>query len=96
MPNDNSVFNKAFFKEKKSCSLARQVILHFGPCFILFSRRNVERTQFVHNGYWSTDKKKDSPPPKGITITKGSIHITVSRAFVEYLFNDPLAKGTNY
>ena len=55
----------------------------------------MERTQLVHNGYWPTDKKKDSPPPKGVTITKGSIHITVSRAFVEYLFNDPIAKGTN-
>ena len=59
---------------------------------ILFhSRRNVDRTVYIHNGYWATDKKKTEPPPKGITLTKGSLHITVSRAYVEYVLFDPLA-----
>ena len=96
MLSNHFVFTKVFFQKKN----VRVFLADSSSCIsahvLLFSRRNVERTQFIHNGYWSTDKKKDSPPPKGITITKGSIHITVSRAFVEYLINDPTAKGTNY
>lgn len=51
----------------------------------------MQRTQYVHSGYYATDELKKEPPPKGIVLTKGSVHITVSRAFVDFVINNPIA-----
>ena len=45
---------------------------------------------FVHNGTKKTERKKD-PPPHNVTITKGSVHIAVPRAFVGYVLYDKRA-----
>ena len=53
-------------------------------------RRNSERTEYVHDGFTPTETLKDSPPP-GVVLTKGSVHVTVSRAFVEFVLTNPVA-----
>ena len=45
---------------------------------------------YVHNGYYPTEVKK-SPCPVNMTITKGSVHITASRAFVNFTLHDKRA-----
>ncbi|ELU17616.1 hypothetical protein CAPTEDRAFT_178864 [Capitella teleta] len=50
-----------------------------------------ERWTYKHiNGKGKTSIPK-SPPPHNITIHKGDAHVTLSRAFVEYVLNDPVA-----
>ena len=51
----------------------------------------MERTEYVHKGKSQFSKKKE-PPPAGIRLTKGSVHIAASREFVDYVINDPLAR----
>ena len=38
-----------------------------------------------------TEEKK-APPPHGVRLTKGSVHITVPRAFVDFVVNSQIAK----
>ncbi|CAH1778732.1 unnamed protein product [Owenia fusiformis] len=52
-------------------------------------RRNMERFTYVHNP-GRTDEKKE-PPPHGIVPVKGSVHVTASRDFVDYLLHNKTA-----
>ena len=54
-------------------------------------RRNPERTEYVYKNYQKTEIRK-SPPPHNVTLTKGSVHITVTRAYVNYVLHSPIAQ----
>ena len=56
------------------------VVVFHNSLSSLFGRRNNER--YANAG----------PPPHGITITKGSIHIIVQRGFVDYVLHNQVAK----
>ena len=58
---------------------------------MFFIRRNIGRTEFVHHGGRATSIPKSAPPP-GIVISKGSVHITVCRGYVEYILNNPIGQ----
>ena len=45
---------------------------------------------YVHNGFWETEEKL-GPCPVNATITKGSVHITASRGYVDYVLHDERA-----
>lgn len=53
------------------------------------------RTKFVFIDFRPRQKKK--PPPHNITVSKGSIHITASRGYIDFLLNDKRAQDfTNW
>ena len=53
------------------------------------------RTKFVFVNFRPRQKKE--PPPHNITVSKGSIHITASRGYVDFLLNDRRAQDfTNW
>lgn len=59
------------------------------------SREYEFRTKFVFVNFRPRQKK--GPPPHNITVSKGSIHITASRGYVNFLLNDRRAQDfTNW
>ena len=52
----------------------------------------MNRTVFVHNGYFPTKVKKEPTlPPHGVRLTKGSVHIVATRAYVDYILHNKTA-----
>ena len=51
----------------------------------------MERTQYVHTADAQTEELK-GPPPTGIVLTKGSVHITASRGYVDYVLHNHTAQ----
>ncbi len=45
----------------------------------------------VYDGLERTNRAKP-PPPGNLTLLKGPVHIAASRAMVEYMLYDPLAR----
>ena len=48
------------------------------------------RTEFVHEGFVPTNQRK-GPPPGKVRLTKGSVHVTASRDFVDFVLHNPMA-----
>ena len=68
------------------------IIIFF--CYIwLCCRREKKRTEYVYN---RRTKKKTSqrlgPPPGGIELTKGAVHIAAQRGFVDYVLHNKTAR----
>ena len=48
------------------------------------------RTKFVYRGH--TRLRRKDPPPHGIKLTKGAVHILASREYVEYVIMSEVAQ----
>ncbi len=58
---------------------------------IFFSRRNTDRTEYIHEGFWATKERKKELVPHDIQLTKGSVHVAVSRDFVDFVLHNKIA-----
>ena len=52
----------------------------------------MERYVWSHM-YHNKTRVKLKPPPYNVTVVKGSVHATLSRAFVNFTLNDPKAQS---
>lgn len=59
---------------------------------IFICRRNFERTEFIFKDGYPT-KDLHPPPPEGIVISKGSVHITAVRGYIEYILTNSTGKA---
>ena len=56
-------------------------------------RRNVERTLYVHDGFWPVNPRiNKTRVPVDVRLTKGAVHVVVPRKFVEYVLNNVIAR----
>ena len=67
-------------------------VLSSGCCFV-FSQNSYDaiRYKYVHVMGKGRTKQLKSPPPHGITIIKGGIQVTLSRAFVGFVLHHQVA-----
>lgn len=67
-----------------------RLIKFVGVCTTLASRPVAWTMYAWRNENWRTSKLKVKPPHKFV-IAKGSAHVAVTRAFVDFALNDPRA-----
>ena len=62
-------------------------VYYFDPIPSFISRQNDgdhSRTKYVHIPGWGQIDKLKTPPPAGVNVIKGAVHITAQRGFVEF------------